>query len=170
MKLEVTQTWDGVPLEEDAHACVKFRLTEDALTIEVEAPFFGDPAPKHPAGRVDQLWEHEVVELFLLGDGERYLEVEMGPLGHYLVLQLCGTRRVERQALLMEYHATIEGDRWRGTARLPKSFLPDNPTHGNAYAVHGRDSERQYLAAFPCPGNLPAFHRLQGFGPVHLAS
>jgi hypothetical protein len=34
------------------------------------------------------LCNHDVVELFLLGKDERYLQPEIGPYGHYLVLQL----------------------------------------------------------------------------------
>jgi len=37
-----------------------------------------------------------VVEAFFLGTDDRYLEVEVGPHGHYLVLQLHGSRNLVR--------------------------------------------------------------------------
>lgn len=35
------------------------------------------PAPSSPPGATDELWEYEVVELFLMGSEQRYLEVEV---------------------------------------------------------------------------------------------
>lgn len=46
---------------------------ERSLEVLVEAPFFDDPPP--PTGSrgrpCDGLWDHEVVELFLLGEQDR---------------------------------------------------------------------------------------------------
>ncbi len=33
----------------------------------------------------------------------------------------------------------------------------------NAYAVHGQDKGRRYLAAFPVPGETPDFHQSHYF-------
>jgi len=167
MELEIANCWDGEPAP-DERVTVRVRLDDSDLRVEVDARYWGDPRPTQPPGRVDRLWEHEVVEVFLLGDDERYLEIEMGPHGHYLVLQLNGRRQVERQALLMEYEAHISEGCWHGQARLPRELMPPNVRRGNAYAMHGVGDARRYLAAFPAPGPQPDFHRLDCFGIIEL--
>jgi hypothetical protein len=136
-----------------------------ALAVEVEAPDHSDAPPPGPPGPTPRLWEHEVVELFLLGDAERYLEIELGPHGHHLVLSLHGRRRVEQQGLAIEYEARREGGRWGGRARVPRIWLPPGLARCNAYAIHGEGAARRHLAAFPVPGAEPDFHRLERFGP-----
>ena len=77
-------TWDGVPVADGARVRLDWR---DAVVIEVEAPFTGDAVPPAPRGRTDRLWEHEVVEVFLASEAAaaaRYLEIELGPHGHWL--------------------------------------------------------------------------------------
>src|SRR5690606_32296345 len=124
----------------------------------------GDPPPAGPPGPTDRLWEHEVVELFVLGDGERYTEIELGPHGHHLVLQLDGVRRPVRARVPIASEAAITGDRWRGVAHVDGRWFP-TPRRWNAYAVHGRGDDRQHLAAVPVPGPAPDFHRLACFAP-----
>ncbi|MEE8409529.1 MAG: hypothetical protein V3T05_07985 [Myxococcota bacterium] len=168
MRFVIDKTWEGRPLEASEAAEVDVTCTDDSVIIEVDAPYHGDPAPQPMAGRLDRLWEHEVVELFLLGDHDHYLEVEMGPHGHYLVLQLCGPRQVERRALLVGFEAVIGGDRWHGRARFPATYLPANTKRGNAYRIYGSGDDRRYLAAYPVPGERADFHRLECFGDVTL--
>ena len=147
------------------HAAVQARVEGDSLCVEVEAAFHGDAPPPGPPGPAERLWEHEVVELFLLGDGERYLEIELGPHGHHLVLRLEGRRRVVEQGLAIAYEARREGAAWSGRARLPAAWLPPGLARCNAYAIHGTGAARRHLAAFPVPGPEPDFHCLERFGP-----
>jgi hypothetical protein len=168
VELRIASTWNGEPASREEEVSVRMWLEGMDLRVEVEACYWGDPWPTRPPGRVDRLWEHEVVELFLLGDDQRYIEIEMGPHGHYLVLRLEGRRQVEARALLMEYQARIVRGRWSASAHLPQSVLPANVRRGNAYAMHGVGVERRYLAAFPVPGSAPDFHRLDCFGIVEL--
>jgi hypothetical protein len=165
-ELVVAHTWDGEAIEGAEEVRLTLELDADTLRVEVDAPWHGDPAPPAPAGPTMGLWEYEVVELFLLGDDERYLELEFGPHGHHLVLQLHGVRRVVESGMRMPYAATRSGDRWRGTATLPASWVPDGVRAANAYAIHGSGSERRFLAAFPAPGEAPDFHRLETFRRV----
>jgi hypothetical protein len=146
------------------HTEVRARVEGAWLAVEVEAPFHGDPPPTAPPGATDRLWEHEVVELFLVGADERYLEVELGPHGHHLVLRLRGRRRVEEQGLAIEFAARRSGMRWSGRALVPAAWLPPGLARCNAYAIHGLGAERRHLAAFPVPGPEPDFHRLECFG------
>jgi hypothetical protein len=99
----------------------------------------------------------------LLGDDDRYLEVELSPHGHHLVLMLHGVRRIVHRDLLLDYHAAIDAGRWTGHARIPLLWLPPRTTRLNAFAMHG-DAPRRYLACKSPRGERPDFHRLEAFG------
>ncbi len=176
---EIGFTWDGQPVPASERARLTLQPPHASggrpgvLTVQVEAPFFGDPPPKSPSGPTDladALWEHEVVELFVAGlapagEPTPYLEVELGPHGHSLVLQLSGVRNPVESGLVVPWTATIEGDRWRGMAEIPLGMLPMRPARFNAYAIHGTGEARRYLAMTPVPGPAPDFHRLECFAP-----
>jgi hypothetical protein len=109
------------------------------------------------------LWEFEVVEVFIAGPGEQYLEIELSPTGHYLVLELDGIRRPVRTLLPIDFRAEIVGDQWTGLANIPKELLPQGPLRINATAIHGEGTARTYLSAVPLPGTQPDFHQLSCF-------
>jgi hypothetical protein len=170
MNLSIDRLWNGQAAM--AHEIVHMELRPGPTGVEVavEAPFHGDPGPPAPPGVLDGLWEHEVVELFLLGDGDRYLEVELGPHGHHLVLELHGRRQPTRRGLPLEFEVgRDEAGRWSGLARLPWTYLPAGALRANAYAIHGVGAERRYLAWAPVPGDGPDFHRLEHFRPLSLS-
>lgn len=170
IRIIIDKTWDGHPCEPSEVARLTLSRSADGLTIHVDAPFHGDPRPAAPAGPVWELWNYEVVELFIVGVGhpEPYLEVELGPHGHHLVLKLRGIRHIEERELPLIYTTLIEGDRWTATAQLPTAYLPagvaaaDRIT-ANAVAIHGPPAARRYLSARPLPGNMPDFHRIEQF-------
>ncbi|MBW2421672.1 MAG: hypothetical protein JRH19_24240 [Deltaproteobacteria bacterium] len=164
--LEIAGSWDGAPLRPEERVHLELGLDGGALEIRVSAPFYRDPAPPAPAGSFDGLWQWEVVELFLLGEDERYLEIELGPHGHYLVLRLQGARRLIEKGLPIEYEVERDAERWRGLARVPSELLPPAIQGGNAYAIHGSGDARRYLALHPVPGPEPDFHRLELFRPL----
>lgn len=165
---EIRGTWDGRPLAPNEFARIDLRLG-DALEIELEATRYGDPTPPTPPGRCDGLWNFEVVELFLLGRDDRYLELEFGPAGHWLALRLEGRRHVVASELSVEFETGSEGARWRGRTRIPLDWLPAGLHAANAYAIHGVDAARRYLAWQPVPGPQPDFHRLEHFPPLERA-
>lgn len=164
MRLIVERTWDDRPA--DVRVEVELGRDGEQLVLDVEAPFMGDPPPPGPAGPTPELWNHEVVEVFILGAGQRYLEVELSPHGHHLVLELSGVRQVVRQGMALDYRATIEADRWRARARVPLAWLPVGWDRVNAFAIHGQGAERRYLAWRPAGGEAPDFHRLEVFAPI----
>ncbi len=167
LRLHIQREWSGASVGPEE--AVLLTLEDDGeLVLTVEAPFHGDPPPPGAPGPTWGLWEHEVVELFVLGPGERYTEIELGPHGHHLVLQLEGVRRPVPRELALEYEAEIEGDRWRGLARVPRALLPEGPHRVNAYAIHGQGEARRYLAFEPVPGDRPDFHRLERFVALPL--
>lgn len=97
-----------------------------------------------------------------------YLEVELSPHGHHLVLRLAGVRRVVAAGLELDYRAAVDGDRWRGEARLPRSWLPPTPHRAAAFAVHGTGGRRRHLSSLPLPGDAPDFHQPHRFPPLDL--
>lgn len=163
MRWEIARTWDGHPIGADEACTLDVQATDDAIVLIVRAPYHGDPPPTGPAGPRDALWEHEVVEWFVASESGPYLEVELGPHGHHLVLQLDRIRHAVARELPITWDAHIHGDRWHGMARLPRFYLPDGPYRGNAFAIHGVSAARRYLAAEPLPGRAPDFHQPKRF-------
>ncbi len=166
--IEVAHTWDGEPVPDGERVRIAIEAAGDHVLVRVIAPFHSDPPPPGPLGPTDGLWEHEVVEVFVAGADGRYTEIELGPYGHHLVLQLQGARRAVARCLPLVYTARIEGASWSGEAWVPRAYLPAGPHALNAYAIHGRGRERRYLAMTPLPGPMPDFHQPDRFAPFRL--
>lgn len=168
-RFEIRSSWDGGPLRPDEHAAISLSIGS-GLELAIDARFYGDPVPPGPIGRCEGLWDFEVVELFLLGSDDRYLELELGPHGHWLALGLAGRRHLVAPDLAIESFTTRrEATRWTGVARIPLAHLPPGLRAANAYAIHGVGAERRYLAWSPVPGAQPDFHRLADFAPLERA-
>ncbi|MCO4748130.1 MAG: hypothetical protein KC912_25270 [Proteobacteria bacterium] len=163
MRLAIDKTWDGHAIPRAEQASVRLYLRPDALIVEVSAPFHRDPKPSAPVGPTWKLWEHEVVELFLVGENDRYTEIELGPHGHHLVLRLEGERNIVEQQLPIGFATRIDGTRWTGVARIPLAHLPARPWRGNAFAIHGVGGQRRYLVATALGTAQPDFHCISGF-------
>lgn len=163
-RFEITNTWDGRLLRSEEWAHIELELGAK-IEVRVEAAYYGDLAPPGPAGRRDGLWEFEVVELFLLGAQDRYLEIELGPHGDWLGLSLAGPRIVVDDSVSIEFEAEIDrsGGRWSGRARIDRDWEPIGLDRANAYAIHGTGADRRYLAMSPVLGDKPDFHRLEFF-------
>jgi hypothetical protein len=156
--LHVAHTWNGAPLTAAERTTLRLRDGLDALDIEIDAPFAGDPAPPGK-GSTPRLWEHEVVELFVFGADDRYTEIELGPHGHWLVLRFDGVRSLVDEGHAITFDARIAGERWAGTARVPREILPARPARCNAFRIAGIGTGRRYEALVPVPGDRPDFHR-----------
>ncbi len=165
-QLRIAQTWNGQAAEPGEMTTLTIDKQRGCLRIRIDAPWHGDPPPPGPPGPTDRLWEHEVVELFLLGPSGAYFELELGPHGHYLALQLQGYRQIAAKGLPLRYSTTRLGDRWLGEATLPLAYLPRLAYRGNAYTIHGKGAHRRYLALFPTGGEAPDFHRLDRFASI----
>ena len=93
--------------------------TIPCITIAVDAPFYNDPRPtdtnlSHKSSSGDSkgsfmgLWDYEVVEAFFLSsETKQYLEVELGPHGHHLVLFLNGKKNIIKQCLPIKWEVNI---------------------------------------------------------------
>ena len=89
MRLAIEREWSGAPCA-DARLHGEVRLSLQPGGLEIQASLPHQETPRVPAGpartRVADLYEYDVVECFLVGEGGRYLEVELGAGGHFLVL------------------------------------------------------------------------------------
>jgi hypothetical protein len=159
--LTIAQNWDGTPVSE--MASVKLTKKARRLEVNVVARFYDDPPPPGDAGQQDELWKYEVVELFIAGADDKYIEIELGPHGHHLVLTFKGVRQREYIVPRVKTEVRIDGGIWVGTIRIPANRLPKPPWRVNAFAIHGEGKEREYLAHRGMPGEQPDFHRLESF-------
>jgi hypothetical protein len=159
----IDRLWDGATARPEEVAHVRLTREKNGLQVVVDAPLYNDPAPPGAVGRCPGLWNFEVVELFIVGEDDRYLEMEFGPRGHYLVLQFAGRRQMITDEIELDYRVRVAGDRWHATADVPQALVPDPALRWNAFAIHGRGSDRRYLAAHPVPGDRPDFHRIEAY-------
>ena len=169
-QLTIATTWDGTALPATEHTFVRLAATAAGLTIGVDAPYAADPVPVAPVGRTERLWEHEVVEVFFAESAarsSRYLEIELGPHGHWLALGFSSYRRVHIADLALTYSCTIDRAtrRWQGQATIDwlevARVLPEIGA-SNAYAIRGGT----FMAAWPVPAGAfpsPDFHRIDYF-------
>lgn len=167
MNFLINKTWDNKVVGHDAIE-ISLYPQDQYVMMEINAPFFDDPAaPDGERGKpFNKLWDYEVVEAFFLGRDEKYLEVEFSPYGQHLLLLLSGRKNAIKMCLPVEYTASINGKKWTGLAKIPKSYFPPNINLFNAYAIHGSNENRMYEALYPVPTNhfsYPDFHRLEFF-------
>lgn len=166
MRIVVGHTWDGQAVAAGEQVALELTVAAEGLRVAVEAPFHGDPSPPGPPGETHGLWNFEVAELFVFGEDGRYLELELGPHGHWLVLELHGVRQVVQQVPGLAYSCEVSAGRWRGAATVPLAWLPPGAARWNAHAIHGVGEGRRYLSAIAAGGARPDFHRPEVTGEL----
>jgi hypothetical protein len=204
-KIIVDNLWNGSPSSlhkkhKGYEIQVKFNLETNDMLIVVDAPFFNDRAPAQLTygSRCENLWEHEVVEIFIasgLFDVESrenyYIEINIGPHGHYYICTFPGeaawTEKNDQILLDKSPDCRIDytNNRWHGRISIPCYLIPE-PLCGdnyestltstwmmNAFAIHGRGEAREYLAHNPVPVDTsrteqPNFHQLSAFVPITI--
>lgn len=164
-RFEIGHEWSGIGLGE--------RLVVEVHEggVSVEAPLFGEDARPDGEGFCARLWEHEVVEVFLGRDDGAYVELEVGPFGHWLVLAFEGYRRGDVvHGVVGSYRVTGVSGRWRGELVLATDWWREvlsTSAVGNAFAIHTVGGRRRYCAAFPAvDGSPPDFHRRDTWRPL----
>lgn len=162
-KHSITYLWDGTPLDKSDEIHIELHLLEDGISIQIDAPYYGDPAPECSSSSTWGLWEYEVFEVFFVGEDGQYLEAEFGPHGHHLLLWLNAPRTIEKKHLPVNYSSTIQQDRWCGVAHLSHSILPSKIQRWNLFSIHGTGIQRQYQCMHPLDTPKPDFHQPKRF-------
>lgn len=141
---------------------------EDGLEVAASLPHQPVPRiPDTPAGtRVANLWEYDVVECFLVGAGGRYLEVELGAGGHFLVLSFSAprVRSDSHESLRPALDFASDAAGWRSRLVLEWGLVPPGLAALNAFVIAGG----AHLAYRPLPGSAPDFHQPARFPPAIL--
>ena len=160
MVLPIDRYWDGAPCPH-AHLFgrVELALREDALEITASLPHQPVPRipPAPPGTRVANLFEYDVVECFLVGAGGRYLEVELGAGGHFLVLSFSAprVRSDSHDALRPMLDFVSDAAGWRARVLLDRSLVPPGVSALNAFVI----ASGAHLAYGSLPGSTPDFHQ-----------
>lgn len=159
----INNTWDGVflPVEQQAKVSVRWLLNGD-LNIHIDSPFSNDPKPKC----YKELWNYEVIELFIAGVGEpvSYTEIEISPWGDYLVLQLLGRRQVVGKELPLKIiKVNRDSERWQSEVVIQSNLIPKGPLKVNAYRIFGVEPLRHYHVMTPLKTIEPDFHAVDQF-------
>ncbi|KAG8592762.1 hypothetical protein GDO81_000618 [Engystomops pustulosus] len=153
MEFTIEHQWNSASITHDP-VTIYLKPASEGLQMDISAPFFNDPpSPLSPAGEpFHGLWEHEVVEVFFLNsEKEQYLEVEVGPHGHHLVLLLSQRRNIWKECLPLSFQASITEKTWKGRALIPWEYFPPSVDQFNAYAIHGSELKRTFEALYPIP-------------------
>lgn len=160
--------WNGEGCPDDRlWAQVQVAQIEEGLEIFVSGPVLHEPlVPDALIGtRVDGLWKYDVIELFLVGPGHQYLEIELGSGGHWLIL---GFDRIRHQqdafetfSPIVKFEKTPEKT-WESKIMLPWEMVPENLRSLNAFAILAG----QHLAYSPVPGEQPDFHQPDSYPSI----
>jgi Ser/Thr protein kinase RdoA (MazF antagonist) len=172
--LRIDRYWDGaVCPDRRLHGGVTLSSTPEGLRIAATLPHQAPPniPPQPPRTRVANLWEYDVVECFIVGS-RKYLEVELGAGGHFLVLDFCThaprvpDHEYESFRPLLEWLPSVPQDRerWRSSIVIPWAMVPTRAHALNAFVIV-RD---HFLAYHPTRGSAPDFHQPQTFPAARL--
>lgn len=167
--LPIERYWDGAPCPHaHLHGRVELALRDDGLELTASLPH--QPAPRIPAAqrgaRVADLWEYDVVECFLAGAGGRYLEIELGAGGHFLVLSFSAprVRSDTHEALALPVEFASDACGWRSRVVIERELLPPGLSALNAFVIAGG----AHLAYGSLPGATPDFHQPACFPPAKV--
>ena len=170
LELPLRCAWNGAPLlDPHLRGFLGLSVDRDELCVRGGLP---DPEPgpapdAPPRSRVANLWEYDVVELFWVGPEGRYLEIELGAHGHFLVLSFSGPREREDDhedfAPFVEHRRDDAG--WVTGLRVPWALLPHPLEALGAFAL----ARGAYVSAYPLPGRTPDFHQPHAFARARVA-
>jgi|GEM_PF-975399 len=166
----IDKFWNGTPCPDAPyHAEVWISQSSKGLVIRTHCQILPHQRiPDAPRDtRVDGLWEYDVVEVFLVGADGKYLEVELGAGGHWLVLGFDGVRqRSNDYATFHPDHrnSSAVAGTWQSIITIPWEMVPQPLTRLNAYAIF----DGKFLAMSPVPGAEPDFHQPDTFPEVEI--
>ncbi len=158
----------GTPYEQGS-AVAEVSHKEIKVTFEVVNK---DNNGKHTSYNAP-LYDGDIVEILLtLGDINRYLEIEVNPLGALyaaVVFNKDGQGDIEIDLLKehkIEYTVSLEGDNWTTEIILPKDWLESLGYQTDAYwNLLREDFDNDGTMHLSCisPTFAPSFHKTQAF-------
>ena len=168
MQLLVNRVWNGGEHpDKELHATIDVSASDAGINIAVSAPWRDDMnIPDAPIGRLDGLWDYDVVELFLVGSDHNYLEIELGAGGHWLVLAFHEIRERSNsyEKLELQVDCNRSEDRWTSSTIIPWEIVPQPVRAWNGFVI----ARGQFLAAYALPGEVPDFHQPDHFPSIVL--
>jgi alpha-galactosidase len=169
--------WQGKHADPQRETELRLLWTRDALYLRFLARYrslsiFTDAEPN---GRRDQLWDRDVVEVFLQpagADGRHYKEFEVSPNGFWIDLDIAPEgKRDLKSGLKCRTKIDEMSKTWRAEVFLPMKSLtarfdPSAAWRANFYRVEGPNEPRFYSAWRPTKTPAPNFHVPEAFGKL----
>lgn len=179
--IQFDHDWQGKHADPQRGTEVQLLWTREALYLRFLAHYrsitiFADAEAN---GRRDQLWERDVVEVFLqpAGAGARnYKEFEVSPNGFWIDLDITsGEKRDLKSGLKRRVRIDEKSRTWTAELALPMKsltarFEPFAPWRVNFYRVEGASESRFYSAWRPTETAVPNFHVPEAFGKLVFES
>jgi Carbohydrate family 9 binding domain-like len=168
------QDWQGKHADRKRETEVRLLWTREVLYLRFLAHYrsitvFPDA---EPSGRRDQLWDRDVVEVFLQPagfDGPHYKEFEVSPNGFWIDLDIGpGEKRNLRSGLRRRVKVDEHSKTWMAEMALPMKSLtaqfdPTKAWRVNFFRVEGATEPRFYSAWRPTGTTVPNFHVPEAF-------
>jgi alpha-galactosidase len=175
--LRFNADWQGKNADPERKTEVRLLWTPETLFLRFRAKYrvitvFPDAAPN---GRRDQLWDHDVAEVFLQPDPSvprRYKEFEVSPNGFWIDLDIApGEKRDLKSGLRRRVVLNEAAKTWVAELALPMNCLVErfdasSRWRVNFYRVEGADEPRFYSAWRPTGTAVPNFHVPEAFGEL----
>jgi alpha-galactosidase len=169
--------WQGKNANPKLETEVRLLWTQDTLYLRFLARYrsitiFFDA---EPSGRRDQLWDRDVVEVFLQPAGSearRYKEFEVSPNGFWIDLDIApGEKHDLQSGLRRRVNLDEKRKTWKAELALPmkslaEHFDPAVAWRVNFYRVEGPREPRFYSAWRPTRTPVPNFHVPESFGKL----
>ena len=168
------QDWQGKHADRKRETEVRLLWTREVLYLRFLAHYrsvtvFPDA---EPSGRRDQLWDRDVVEVFLQpagSNGPHYKEFEVSPNGFWIDLDIGpGEKRNLRSGLRRRVKVDEHSKTWMAEVALPMKSLtaqfdPTKAWRVNFFRVEGATEPRFYSAWRPTGTTVPNFHVPEAF-------
>jgi alpha-galactosidase len=175
--IQFDSDWQGKHADPQRETEVRLLWTPEALYLRFLAHYrsltvFTDAEPN---GRRDQLWDRDVVEVFLQptwADGRHYKEFEVSPNGFWIDLDIAPEgKRDLKSALKCRTRIDEMSKTWGAELILPMKSLtarfdPSVAWRANFYRVEGPNEPRFYSAWRPTKTPVPNFHVPAAFGKL----
>ena len=172
--------WQGLNPDPARQTSVRVLWNEQTLYLRSECRYrdlhvFSDSDPN---GRRDQLWDRDVVEVFLQPDPSRehfYKEFEVAPNAMWIDLDIFpGGRSDLKSGMKRSAYLDRQSRTWSVELAIPmksltEHFDPQAVWRVNFYRVEGLSEPRAYLAWQPTNTPKPNFHVPSAFGRLRFA-